>query len=70
MLPGFPKRICTTKLGRGHYAIKREDGYQIEVRKSAYGYWYQTSNLSRRKSLAVFQFDMKNGYMAKDQLRV
>lgn len=68
MLPGFPKKITTVKLNRGHYRIDREDGYSIEVRRSAKGYWYQTSNLTKSKSLSVFEYDMKNGYMSYDQL--
>ena len=70
MLKGFPKSITTTKLGRGHYRINREDGYSIEIRSSYKGYWYQVSNLARRKSLSVFQFDMRYGFMPCDQLRV
>ena len=68
MLSGFPKQITTTKLGRGHYRIDRDDGHSIEVRSSANGYWYQVSTLARRKSLGVFQFDMARGYMPRDQI--
>jgi len=68
MLKGFPKATITEKLGRGHYRISRDDGYSIEVRSSGRGDWYQVSNMARRKSLGVFQFDMERGYMPHDQL--
>lgn len=68
MLPGFPKRIETKKLGRGHYVILREDGYSIVVRKNPRGGWYQVGNGSTRPTLRTFKTDMAFGYMAKDQL--
>lgn len=68
MLPGFPKDIKTTKIKRGHYRIDRSDGYSIEVRKSAFGYWYQVGTLKQLDSLQMFKTDMTMGYMAKDQL--
>lgn len=68
MLKGFPKTITTTKLARGYYRIDREDGYSIEVRSSGRGDWYQVNNMTYRKSLGVFQFDMARGYMARDQV--
>ena len=67
MLPGFPKEVTTEKLGRGHYKLTRSDGYSITVRSSTRGDWYQTSTLSRRKSLRVFQYDMGHGFMPVDQ---
>lgn len=61
--------ITTTKLSRGHYRIDREDGYSVEVRRSARGDWYQTSNMARFKSLSVAKFDMQYQYMPRDVLQ-
>lgn len=69
MLPGFPKSITTTKLDRGHYRISREDGCSIEVRRSSNGDWYQVGNMVRAKSLGIFKFDMRHGYMTRDYLK-
>lgn len=66
MKHGFPKAITTTKLDRGHYRIDREDGYSIEVRRRSKREWYQISNMATRKTLALFETDMKNGAMVED----
>ena len=58
--------VTTTKIDRGHYKLSRNDGYSIVVRKSAGKGWYDVSTMHREPTLAAFQFDMSNGYMAVD----
>lgn len=56
----FPKTIETTKIGKGHYRIEREDGFAIEVKRESKRRW--TSDNTFRKTLGEFETDVKNGH--------
>ncbi|WP_065329976.1 hypothetical protein [Tritonibacter mobilis] len=65
-LPGFPKKITTTKVHRGRYRIDREDGHSIEVINLG-RCWQVYAGLTTAPRLSTFQYDMRNGFTAHDQ---
>lgn len=67
MLTGFPKMVVKEKIGRGHYRLTRDDGYVVEVQRGVGGWWFGGTGRKVR-SLGVAEFDLKNGYTARDQL--
>ena len=66
MLPGFPKKVVTTKLGRGHYRLVRDDGHAVEAQRGVKGWW--CNGVRKAPSLKDIRLDMQNGYTAHDQL--
>lgn len=69
MLPGFPKNVIKEKVRRGHYRLKRDDGFTVEVKHGVGGWWF--GNTGRKvKSLSIAEYDMRNGYTSRDQVGV
>lgn len=67
MLPGFPKCVRRTKLGRGRYLLEREDGV-AEVVIRGCGRWLIAGCGRTARTLGIAEFDLRCGYTPRDQL--